>query len=408
MTRPTTSALLSPRLLFITGSVLVLLAWTLSPHVRALAGLFDHGRWFLDSQAVLAASDAAKAGLNPEAPNPYDAFQRPHSYSDWWFGLGQLGLTRDDNFLVGGAWVLLFLAAVFLTVRPRSRGEACWLVLLAGSPPVVLGVMRANNDLVIFAVLAVALVALRAATWRRLVLAVVAVAAAIGLKFYPVAALMVFLLVRPSRRMWLVVGAAALAGGIVLVSVAGQVMRGIFHLEPEIYTMGARILLTDLGLAGNIARPGAVVLLGAAAAVMVWRGWTGGLARDDTAPDTRLSMALAAALLVFCFLGTVNFGYRWIYALWLAPWCWAKRGESGAARLMVWLLPAMLWQDAVLCVATSLWFPDLGAAQYERIFLVWRLATQPLAWLVMILLAGWLLELVFARGREWRAPAGSV
>jgi hypothetical protein len=62
----------------------------------------------------------------------------------------------------------------------------------------------------------------------------------------------------------------------------------------------------------------------------------------------------------------------------------------------------------VLCVATSLWFPDLGAAQYERIFLVWRLATQPLAWLVMILLAGWLLELVFARGREWRAPAGSV
>ena len=121
MTRPTTSALLSPRLLFITGSVLVLLAWTLSPRVRALAGLFDHGRWFLDSQAVLAASDAAKAGLNPEAPNPYDAFQRPHSYSDWWFGLGQLGLTRDDNFLVGGAWVLLFLAAVFLTVRPRSR-----------------------------------------------------------------------------------------------------------------------------------------------------------------------------------------------------------------------------------------------------------------------------------------------
>lgn len=43
MTRPTTSALLSPRLLFITGSVLVLLAWTLCARVRALAGLFDHG-----------------------------------------------------------------------------------------------------------------------------------------------------------------------------------------------------------------------------------------------------------------------------------------------------------------------------------------------------------------------------
>jgi hypothetical protein len=403
MSRPSDSVLLSPRFLFFAGTLLVLLAWTLSPRARALAGLFDHGRWFLDSQAVLAASDAAKEGFNPEAPNPYDAFQRPHSYSDWWFGLGKLGLTRDDNFLVGGIWVLLFLAAVFLTLRPHSRGEALWLVLLAGSPPVMLGVMRANNDLVIFAVLAVALLALRSATNGRLVLAGAAIAVAIGLKFYPVAALAVFFLVRPSRRMWWVTGAAVLIGGIVVVSVASQVMRGIFHLEPEIYTMGAKIWLTDLGVSAALARPVAVVLLVGAASVAVWRGWTGGLARDDVAPAARPAMVLAAALLVFCFLGTVNFGYRWIYALWLAPWCWAQRGEGGAARVLVWLLPVVLWQDALLCVVTSFGFTDLAPAQYERIFLVWRLATQPLTWLVMILLTGWLLELGLKRVREVRA-----
>ncbi len=403
MTRPSASVLLSPRLLFIAGSVLVLLAWTLSPRARAVAGLFDHGRWFLDSQAVLAASDAAREGFNPEAPNPYDAFQRPHSYSDWWFGLGRLGLTRDDNFLVGGVWVLLFLAAVFLTVRPRSRAEALWLVLLTGSPPVVLGVMRANNDLVIFAVLAVGLLALRSDTTGRLVLAAAAIAVAIGLKFYPVAGLAVFLLVRPPRRMWVVTGAALLVGGIVLVSVAGQVMRGIFHLEPEIYTMGARIWLVDLGLAGNSARPVAAVLLGVAAAVTVWRGWTAGLDRGDAAPDTRPAMVLAAALLVFCFLGTVNFGYRWIYALWLAPWCWAQRRENGAAGVMVWLLPIVLWHDALLCGVTSLALTDLAPAQYDRIFLVWRLVTQPLTWVVMIVLSGWLLELGLKRAREVRS-----
>jgi len=299
-------------------------------------------------------------------------------------------------------WVLFFLTAIFLTVRPRSAGEALWLVLLTGSPPVMLGVLRANNDLVIFVVLAVALLALRSATPGRQALAVAAVALAVGLKFYPVAAVVVFLLLRPPRRMLVVTGVALLVGGIVLATVGSQIMRGMFQLEPEIYTMGARIWLTDLGLDGSFARPAAVVLLGGAAALAVRRGWIGGLAREEEAADTRPALVLAAALLVFCFLGTVNFGYRWIYALWMAPWCWERRGANGAARAMVWLLPAVLWQDAALCGATSLWFPDLPAARYERIFLVWRLATQPLAWLVMILLGGWLLDLTLERGREVR------
>ncbi len=404
MTPPTpNSTLLSPRVLFITGSLGVLLALTLSPHARAMLGIFDLDRWFLDSHAVLYASDAARLGPNPNAPKPDDALLQVHHYSDWWFGLGKLGLTRKDNFLVGGGWVLLFLLAVFVTVKPRSRSEALWLVLLTGSPPVLLGLIRANSDLVIFAVLAMAVPVLRTGSLPRLGLALAAVGLATGLKYYPVAAGLIFLLIPGPRRMLQATGLAALILGAVLVSVGSQLHRGIFHVEPEIYTMGGRIWLMDLGLAEQPAVIASIVLLGAAAVMMAWRGWTTGLARPEGDPETRVAMTMAGALLVICFLGAINFGYRWIFALWMAPWLWQHRQGCVAARVAVWLLPVVLWHDAALCLATSLWFPGLRPEQYDRILVAWRLVTEPLVWSLMILLGGWLLDLTLERWREVRA-----
>lgn len=404
MTPPTpNSTLLSPRVLFIIGTLGVLLTLTLSPHTRALLGVFDLGRWFLDSHAVLYASDTARLGLDPNAPKPSDPLLQVHHYSDWWFGLGKLGLTREDNFLVGGGWVLLFLLAVFVTVKPRSRSEALWLVLLTGSPPVLLGLIRANSDLVIFAVLALAVTALRAGGLLRLGLAFTAIMLATGLKFYPVAAGFVFLLIPGPRRMLQVTGLAAVILGAVLVSVSSQLHRGVFHVEPEIYTMGGRIWLMDLGLTEPPAVIVSIVLLGVAAGVVAWCGWTTGLARSEGDPEMRVAMTMAGALLIFCFLGAINFGYRWIFALWLAPWLWHHRRGCVAARVAVWLLPVVLWHDAALCLATSLWFTNFKPEQYDRILVVWRLVTEPLAWILMILLAGWLLDLFLTRWREVRA-----
>ncbi len=390
----------TPRLVFIAGTLLVLMGWTLLPQARALAGIVDFGRWFLDSRAVLAAGDAVRAGLDPLKPNPLDVFNRPHVYSDWWLGLGKLGLTRADNFLVGGLWVLGFLATLFLTVRPRSRTEALWLALLAGSPPVILALVRANNDLVIFAVLAAGLLALRTErAWGQAV-AVGAVALATGLKFYPIAAGLVFLLVQPAGRRWLVTGAALLVAGTALWSVRDQVSRGAFQVVPEIYTMGARIWLEGLGVPAAGTKAAAVALLGLGAVVAMRRGWTRGLAAEDSPRAQRMMMTVGAVLLLFCFLATVNYGYRWIFALWVAPWIWERRPVSRAAMILVWLLPLVLWQDAGLAAVTEWCFAPMPQANYDRALTIWHRVTQPLVWVVMILLAGWLLELVWARARE--------
>jgi hypothetical protein len=140
------------------------LAGPLWPRLLILLGISDYGTSYLDAHALLAALDAVRAGADPHAVNPLDPLLRYHVYSDWWLGLRWLGLTREHNFLVGTAWVGAFAVTAWATARPRTWREALWLAALLVSPPVLLAVNRANNDLLIFVVLAGCGVA--ATSWR--------------------------------------------------------------------------------------------------------------------------------------------------------------------------------------------------------------------------------------------------
>jgi hypothetical protein len=404
-TMAATSAQRGAQFLFVALSLLGLLGFALSPQARSLVSVMDHGRWFLDSYAVLASSDAQRLGIDPNAPNPLDLFQRSHKYSDWWFVLGDLGLTRKDNFLVGGVWVLGFLVAVFTTVKATSRGAAVWLALLVSSPPVLLGVIRANNDLVVFVLLALALWSARSDSGWRCALTVALVSLATGLKFYPAVAGSVFLLVRSPRRRTFVLLAAAVAIGATLGMVRGQIARGAFHLEPEIYTLGGRILLLDLGFPERAAALGSVIILGAASLIAARWIAENGLAAVSEKDEAGLSRALTlgGALLLGCFAAGMNHGYRWIFVLWVAPWLWENRARHRILRVAAWLLPVCLWHYALLCVATVLWFPNLTQEQYDGILVGWRYATEPLTWFLMILIGGWLIDLARIRVGEMRA-----
>src|SRR5262245_26863360 len=79
---------------------------------------------FLDLQAILASNDAATAGLDPYAANPFDLLGRPHVYSHWWLHLRDLGLTRADTFVLGLVLVVGFAATALGALAPRSGREA--------------------------------------------------------------------------------------------------------------------------------------------------------------------------------------------------------------------------------------------------------------------------------------------
>ena len=406
----------SPRALWLLLLALGWMTYVQSDRLREACGLPNSETWFLDSYAVLAASDAHRAGLDAAAAGPFDPLGRPHRYSDWWYGLGRLGLTRDDNFIFGLACVVAAVAAVAATVRPAGWRAAVWALLVLLSPGVFLGFNRANNDLVVFALLGGALVALREdRAWRHAV-AAVAVALATALKFYPVVAVVALVIhhLRAGR------GRTALASvalaGLALLAVWPQMTRGRFPVEVSVHVWGARIWPQDLGLgtAGTVG----LIAVGAAVAIALAFGRPAGDRRPLTPVEEESGAAflLAATVLVACFLAGSNYGYRWIFAIWLGPWLLARWDDSrrpGWQRRAVglaWILvPLVLWLDGLLCLLVNTGGLVAAGLDYAGLQFKWRLLTQPFHWLLLVLLAGWLLEAVAALVRGYqteRRPAG--
>ncbi len=382
------------------------MAGAIWPGMLLIFGISNYNQSYLDSYAILAALDAVRAGHDPHAVNMLDALRRPHVYSDWWLALRWLGLGREHNFLVGTAWVGAFALAAWSTLRPRKLGEALWLAALLVSPAVMLVINRANNDLVIFVLLTgCALVTLRA--WWGGVAAVACLGLATGLKYFPAPAALAFLWVRPVRHApaWLLAGLVAVGGA--LACVWPEIARSRFTIASGIYTMGAPLWWRDFGWKDGAAALPGLAVIAAGAIVLVLGRVTTGLAERGP-PRERLLAAVGAIVLLTCFLAGVNYAYRWIFVLWPAFWLGHRavdlalpERERWAARLACGLVLLCLWMDGLLAAVVNLFFIESARAMQERLDVVWRHWTQPLHWLLMILLAGWLCEAALGTARAW-------
>ena len=389
---------------------LTLTAWmvgALWPHLLVAIGIYDYGKVYLDSYAVLAAVDAVRAGADPHAANQLDVLLRPHVYSDWWLTLRWLGVTREQNFLLGTAWGGAFVLAVMVTAQPRNRREALWLSALMVSPVVLFVLNRANNDLVIFVLLAGCSLAATAPVWWRTLVAAACLGLATGLKYFPAPAALAFLWVRPVRRMPAVLLAALVLVALALASVWPQVDRSRFLIASGVYTMGAPLWWRDLGWQDKASALPSLLVIAAAAVALVAGRVTAGLATRGE-PRERLLAALGAVVLLTCFLAGVNYSYRWIFALWPAVWLGRQAASDaipgrsrGAAWLACILVLLCLWLDGALCLTVNLFFSHYAQDWQNHLDIIWRRWTQPLNWFLMMLLAGWLLEGALATLREW-------
>lgn len=388
------STLLSPRWILAWLVVIGLLMIIRSPRIFDRLGQPGYGHWFLDSYVILAASDAQAAGLNPYESIPFDLLKRGHVYSDWWLELGRFGLTRQDNFVFGGSCVLAFLVVALAGVRPRSAAEALGLAAVILSPPILFGLNRANNDLVIFVLIGAPLLLLHRSTapWKVAVLAA-ALVAATGLKYYPIVAIAALpLLLRPGRHSLWIGGSALTAGAAVLWSERASMARGVFAFPDSVYLFGSPIVWRDAGLGRGVTLALSAALLGLAAWWLVRRGLTRGLG-DDTGGTSgeRWTFAVGALLLVGCFLAGTSFAYRWVFAVWLWPWLWRQAGGTSrpaVAKITLGLLLLSLWQDGLYCLVLNLWLHRIPPG----LEVFWRYFTQPANWLLIALLTGWLLE----------------
>lgn len=377
-------------------------------------GVGHLGHWFLDGYAILAANDAVRTGLDPWAPNPLDPLNRPHVYSHWWLQLRMLGLTRTDTLAYGVVLAALFVAAALASLRPRSLGEFGWSLAVLCAPPVLLALERGNNDLAVFTLLSLTVPALLSARPGVRWLAVACVALATGLKFYPAVAALVLFAGDDSREL----RRRLLFGALVLAIVAADVGPDLARIAGRMpraegpMTLGAINLIEVAGLRGPVA-----MVAGLAAAGVIAAGFlrSGLFAGWRIAAETRgawWSFVLGGGLLAGCFFSGASHGYRWVFAVWLAPLLWQLPRDSSApagvrrlARVTAWLLLFALWGDGLFAAIAQVLAPGAPAAAAEargdRFFLL----SQPLVWALFACLLGFLAH--FAR-EGWRTISGQA
>jgi hypothetical protein len=384
------------------------LAFAVYPGLFDVIGLGHSRGWFLDSYAILASNDALAAGRDAYSYNPLDPLGRPHVYSHWWLNLSALGFTRGNNFVLGSFFVGAFFTAVLGWLRPRSAGEAIWYFCVITAGSIVLGVERANNDLLMLALLMPVVPMLRSdrewVRWGALIPVVVATA----LKFYPAVGALV-LLAGVSRRE--VIG-RGLTVAVLLVLVALDVRGDMERIAPflpdpqGLVTLGAEQVFIYFGLGKPAAvLCGVVTGLVAMIAVRPWR-WFEGWAVAERDREKWLVFVLGAALLTGCFFAGSSYGYRLIYCLFLAPFLWRMMGDTEApvilrrlARVTGGLMIFVLWADSLASAVLSNRMTPANAEHLLKLADGFAIAGEPLVWAFF----GCLLCFLAGFGREvWR------
>ncbi|MDB6093299.1 MAG: hypothetical protein JWM32_861 [Verrucomicrobia bacterium] len=384
------------------------LSFAVYPWLFAVLGVNHYGVWFLDTFALLASNDAVTRGLDPYQPNPLDYFKRPHVYPHAWLHLRDLGLTRADCIWLGWSLVAGFFAAAVYRLRPRNPSQLLWYLGVACSAPILLAVERANNDLVIFILLAGLVPCLQARFRGLRFFAPALMAMAALLKYYPAAAALVLLAGTDRREVRLRFLLTLLLLGLVGVSVATD-LSGFGGIAPKpvgLLSFGATGFANGLGWVGWVPKAvcaaAAVVFIGVA-----WRRrWLNDWEPAEHQQSDALHFLLGAALLAGCFFTSQNFGYRWIFALWLAPLLWnlpddpaAPDGVRRLARWLRWLLLSVLWWDTVFCFVLNRCQGGLSPAETAAWAQRFYMLEQPFDWALFLGLLVFLAQFARRRGQ---------
>jgi hypothetical protein len=111
-----------------------------------------------DLRSILAAGESRAAGFDPLVENPADPWGRPMNYPGIWEVLSACGLNGSHAVTLGIGLAAVFAVAVAVFPARRTNAVTCTLLLATVlSPASLLAVERGNIDLVVFVLLALAI-----------------------------------------------------------------------------------------------------------------------------------------------------------------------------------------------------------------------------------------------------------
>jgi hypothetical protein len=310
---------------------------------------------FADLRSVTSAWECDRRGIDVLALNPCDPLRRPANYPRVWAELSFLGLGEDDTVPLGLALAAIALLAA-LAVVPRSAPTGDGLVYGAAicSPATMLGIERGNVDLLLFAFLVAAGLALRRSTAGSIVAYALVLAAAI-LKLFPIfaAGMLVRHALRQRAPAWLAGAGAVLAVFGVYALATLDDIRTIGKVVPQTdwYSFGMR----TFGVWWSNAVPpfsarvwDAILVAALLAVLLAFRTRLRSLfPADERSPEAVRDLDLfwaGAGVYICSFALFQSFDYRLIFLLLTLPQLlrWTRERHAAAVATLMLVL-ATLW-----------------------------------------------------------------
>jgi len=373
---------------------------------------------FFDLHGVLSSVQCYRLGVDVYAANPCDIAGRVYNYSPLILGLAVFDVTVD--WVMPGGLILGALFLVALASLPQPRGAYGWTITLLAtfSTMTIFAVERCNGDVAIFliAIAAGHLLARRAAPALGYALAIFAAM----LKLYPVALLILAL--RERLKILIAVLAVALLAFIAYaLAFESQLARALDHVPTGPYFTdlfgaknlpgGLADLVSFLAGAGPQAGGGFVAVRAAfwavAVAAFLWQAfrvaargdWRDGIAMLAPAPATFL--VLGAAVILFCFFGAQNVGYRGIFFLPLLPGLLLNAPGRRVAALIVFLMWGEAFREGMEGIEA--WYGVTAQSSVPN--LIFWLVRELIWWRVVSVLGGVLLIAALPRLRRFAGAA---
>jgi hypothetical protein len=154
-----------------------------------LWGITPFRPFFVDFRLLPGMVRSLQLGLDPTLKNPGDPLGRVFNYPSAWMLLRYTGLSQADTLWAGVSMLALFFLGLVLFPGSLRIANVPLLLLVSFSPAAMLLYERANVDLLIFFLCALAI----AADSLSATLAAVIVGVASVLKFYPFFGIMMFM-----------------------------------------------------------------------------------------------------------------------------------------------------------------------------------------------------------------------
>jgi hypothetical protein len=309
---------------------------------------------FRDAQQIGIASESYAHGYDPLKENLYtsEGYQGLN-YPRIWHVLFFIGINQSHTNLIGSIFTLLFFAgiAAFWFAREYDNFTYVILFVLFLSPPVMLGIERGNIEVVVFFVLAVALLINNYSTMSGFILFLFAA----FLKLHPVFSFVVFMREQKKKFWGLFISACVIFISYVLFTLD---LKQMYLIQPmlakssfglNVFWMGlAHPHLLNLQISDDVIMSFKVLsyivlaLIFMGAFILSVRNYNTGKHDQGEHLD---AFRVGAAIYIGCFLMGNNFDYRLIFLIFTVPQlaAWLSKKDNGLSLVPHITLLAMVF-----------------------------------------------------------------